>query len=239
MNLLENVRVREYVSSLNGTNTSPYVCRCLQKDPPAEDVHSEFAQLYSDNMVQLAASEEVWTMNSMVMYITKTSYFGANTMNYLIDSMLKSKDIVHVYRCYSVLQVNISMHPPCAVYMRAEYEKLMLIPYQDNFKGMAIWDYLICYLNRIKSGSYLYGDSEVFDAAFNKFFCLCVDILNADFDASQKYNFKALVMKCLKINPERKTRMNEITTLLDKLFNTGYNIQLPVVKLALLINKFR
>jgi len=241
MDLLKNARVQEYVASLRGMNPSQFklsVCQCLLKNLP-DNAHTEVAKPFATNCAELATIREMSSVGSLVIYITMTTYFDGDTMKYLINKMLNCEDVDGVYAFSNVLDCNFNMHPPCAKYMSAEYEKLLLIPYKNYFKEMSLWDYLIDWLKCLVSGSYLYGTNEVFDLAFKWFFQFFINILNVDFEVSKKNNYTPLVLKCLKYNPERKTRMYEITTLLDKLFNTGYNLQIPIINLALLVNNFR
>jgi len=241
MNLLKNDRVQEYISSLGGMNPSQKklsICKCLQKNSLV-NAHTQDAKQFSNNLAKVAVTQGNDTIKSVVIYITVTSYFGGNTMQYLIENMLNAEDITNVQVYYNILDSNFDLHPPCAKYMSEEYEKLLLVPHTNYFQDMALWDYLIDRLRCLIDGTYLYGENVVFDFSFKMLFCFCIDILNVDFEVSKKNNSDALIMKCLKYNPKRKTRMYDITTLLDKLFNTGFNFQMPVINLALLINELR
>jgi len=241
MDLFKNAQVQKYVSSLKEINPSQYklsVCQCLQKNLP-DNAHAEVATSFVSNCAELAAIGEISKLGSIVLYITMTTYFNGNTMKFFINKMFKCEDITTVSMFSNVLECNFDMHPPCAKYMSVEYEELLLIPYRNYFKKMSLWDYLIDRLKCLVNGSYLYGNNEVYDSTFKWVLKFSINILNVDFEVSKKKSSKALVLKCLKNNSERKTRMYEITTLLDKLINTGYDLETPIIDFALLINNFR
>jgi len=153
--------------------------------------------------------------------------------------MLECKKVQTTEQYYNVLDKNFKLHPPCAQYMEKEYEQLLLSSYRNHFGEMTLWDYIVECLNNITRGSLLYGDNEAFDLAFNRCFSFCVRILEVDFEVSKKKNKRSLVAKCLKYKLERRTRMSEISTLLDKLFNTGYSFQMPVIHLAILVSQLQ
>jgi len=241
MNILKDSRVTEYISSLNGLSPCQYVrtvCHCIKKNIP-DSAHSNTAVAFSSNLAELAAIRGPKNVRLIVMYISNTSYFNADTMKFLINEMLESKDVVTVEQYYSVLKKNFQMHPPCAQYMDKEYEQLLLSPYKNHFGEMTLWDYLVECLNDITRGFLLYGDNETFDLAFKRCFRFCICILQFDFEVSKKRNNRSLVAKCLKYKLERRTRMSEISTLLDKLYNTGYNFHMSVIHLAILVSQLQ
>ncbi|XP_025202472.1 uncharacterized protein LOC112599676 [Melanaphis sacchari] len=241
MNILKDSRVKEYISSLDGLSPVQYVptvCQCIKENFP-ENAHSDIAYPFSNNLAELAANQGPKNIRLIVMYITKTSFFNGDTMKFLVNEMLECKEDATVEQYYNVLDQNFKMHPPCAQYMDTEYEQLILGPYRKCFGEMTLWDYIIERLNQITSGSLLYGDNKAFDLAFKRCFSFCVCILQMDFEVSKKRNIRSLIAKCLKYNSERKTRMSEITKLLDMLFNTGYDFQMPVINLAILVNQLK
>ncbi|XP_029341190.1 uncharacterized protein LOC100574254 [Acyrthosiphon pisum] len=187
------------------------------------------------NLAELAADRK--NVRLIEMYITITSYFNADTMKFLVNKMLECKDVETVEHYYNVLDKNLKLHPPCAQYMDEEYEQLLLSSYRKYFGEMTLWDYIIECLKNITRGSLLYGDDDAFDLAFKRCFCFCICILQVDFEVSK--NKRSLVAKCLKYKLERETRMNEISTLLDKSYNTGYNFQMPVIHLAILVSQLQ
>jgi len=216
----------------------PTVCQCI-KHNLAEDAHSNIANPFSNNLAELAANRGPKHIRLIVMYITKVSYFNGDTMRFLVNEMLECKDVATVEQYYNVLDQNFKMHPPCAQYMNTEYEQLLLGSYKKYFGEMTLWDYIIELLNQITSGTLLYGDNKAFDLAFKRCFSFCICVLQSDFEVSKIKNVKSLVAKCLKYNSERKTRMSEITKLLDMLFNTGYDFQIPVINLAILVSQLK
>lgn len=241
MNILKDSRVIEYISSLDGLSPIQYVptvCQCI-KENIQEDAHSDIAVPFSSNLAELAANQGPKYIKLIVMYITKTSYFNGDTMKFLIKEMLECKDVEIVEQYYNVVAQNFKMHPPCAQYMETEYEKLLLGSYKHNFREITLWDYIIECLNNMTNGSLLYGDDKAYDLAFKRCFSFCICVLQIEFEVSKKKNVKSLVAKCLKYKLERKTRMSEITKLLDMLFNTGYDFQMPVINLAILVSQLK
>lgn len=239
MNILENSEVKEYISSLNGKSFCHYLiidCQCFNENTPLND-HAEKAEPFSKNLAELAVNRTSKNPRLVVMYISKKSYFSGDTMKLLIYRMLDSKDVDKVEQYYTILDQNFRVHPPCAPYMATEYENFILTSFNSCFGEIVLWDYLMDCFNRIVSGSILYGDNEPFDLAFKRCFSFCVSILQINFEVSKKNGLRPLIMKCLKFNPERRTRMSEITKLLDMLFNTGYGFQMPVINLAILVNQ--
>lgn len=240
MNLLKDPMVKEYILSFNGRSPGyelPNKCQCLQNNMP-EGAHAETTEPFNDNSAELATMRENIRMKSLVMYITKKSYFNGDTMKMLITKMLKCKDVSKVEMVYHVLNTNFLIHPPCAQYMNVEYETFLLTPYRDYFSGMTLWDYLIDCLSRLSSRSFPNQDNKVVVYAIKKLLVFCVDLLQMDFEISQKKNCNPLVMKCLKYNPEKKTRVHKFTKLLDELFTNRKDFKIPTIDLAILVNKF-
>ncbi|XP_050062194.1 uncharacterized protein LOC126551875 [Aphis gossypii] len=241
MNILKDNRVKEYISSLNGWNPiqcMPLHCQCFGENL-SEDAHLVIAYPFSNNLAELAAIQGPKNVRSIIMYITKTSYFNGDTMKYLVNEMLQCKDVVTIEQYYNVLDQNLKMHPPCAQYMDKEYEKLLLVSYRKYFGEMSLWDYIIELLNQITTGDILYGDNEAYDLAFKRCLSFCICILKIDFEVSKRKNVRSLVAKCLNYHSARRTRMSDITKLLDMLYNTGYNFQTQVIDLALLVNQLK
>lgn len=238
MDILKNNRVKEYLRTLNGKSPIQYVitiCKCIENNYP-KNVHSERTNPFSNNFVELATVDQKQN-GSLVAFITKTTYFSGDTMKYLLNEMLNCKSIERVEQFNNVLERNFKFHPPCAQYMAVEYEQLILTPYRKYFMEMSLWDYLIENLNCLKNGSFLYGNDEVFDLAFKRCLSFCVRVLQVNFEVSKKNDFRPLIMKCLKYNPERRTRLSDISKLLNMVFNTGYDIQMPIIYLAIIINE--
>jgi len=241
MNILKDNRVKDYISSLNGWNPIQYMplhCQCFGENI-SEDTHSVIAYPFSNNLAELAAIQGPKNVRSIIMYITETSYFNGDTMKYLVNEMLQCKDVATIEQYYNVLDQNFKMHPPCAQYMDKEYEKLLLLSYRKYFGEMSLWDYIIELLNQITTGDILYGDNEAYDLAFKRCLSFCICILQIDFEVSKRKNVRPLVAKCLNYHSARKTRMSDITKLLDMLYNTGYNFQTQVIDLALLVNQLK
>lgn len=244
MNILKDSDVKDYLSTLDGLSPIqcvPTVCQCINDNAP-EDVHSKYSNIaypFSNNLAKLAANQEPKNTRLIIMYITKITYFNGDTMQFLVNEMLECKDVTTVEQYYNVLVKNFEMHPPCVQYMDTEYEQLLLSSCNKYFGEMTLWDYIIELLNQITSGSLLYGDNTAFDLAFKKCFSFCICVLQFDYEVSKKKNIRSLVAKCLNLNSERKTRMSEITKLLDMLFNTGYDFQIPIINLAILVSQFK
>ncbi|XP_029341564.1 uncharacterized protein LOC100573988 [Acyrthosiphon pisum] len=241
MNILKDRRVAEYISSLNGLSSNQYImftfCECINNNNTPEDAHSNIAEPCSSNLAELAADRK--NVRLIQMYITITSYFKADTMKFLVNKMLECKDVETVEHYYNVLDKNLKLHPPCAQYMDEEYEQLLLSSYRKYFGEMTLWDYIIECLKNITRGSLLYGDDDAFDLAFKRCFCFCICILQVDFEVSKNKNKRSLAAKCLNYKLERETRMNEISTLLDKSYNTGYNFKMSVIHLAILVSQLQ
>lgn len=239
MNLLKDQRAQEYLANTDpkmvefGMLNRPTNCLCILKNLP-ENSHSGIVTPFSRNLAELAAYEGA--EYHCTMPISKEFYFNSDTMVFLINEMLNSENVVTVEQYYNVLDLNFSEHPPCASYMNVEYEQLLLSSNKQFLKEMTLWDYLIENFNLIINGSLLYGDNKVFDTAFKRCFSFCLAILEVDFEVSKMKNVRPLIMKCLRFNPVRKTRLSEITKVLDMLFNTGYDFQILVIRLAKLIN---
>jgi len=94
-------------------------------------------------------------------------------------------------------------------------------------------------LNQITTGDILYGDNEVYYLAFKRCLSFCICILQIDFEVSKRKNVIPLAAKYLKYHSTRKTRMSDITKLLDMLYNTGYDFQTQVIDPALLVNQLK
>lgn len=243
MNLFNDVSVKKYIESLDGASPYEHVitfCQCIEKNFP-ENVHNENnAEPMSSNMAELASSREQNFVRQVGLYLTNTCYFNAETMKYLVSEMLKCEDTKTVEQFYGSLYLNFRKHPPCARYINREYEELMIKPYKKCFGEMNLWEYIVKTFNLLTIGSLVPGENMVFDLAFKKCLNFCLMILHFDYDMSIKTNNpRPLIMKCLNFNPERRTRLSDITKLLDMVFNTGYNLQPLVVNLALLINKIK
>ncbi|KAF0706323.1 ACYPI006543 protein [Aphis craccivora] len=241
MNILKDSRVKEYISSLNGWNPLQRMllhCQCIGENI-SEDAHPVIAYPFSNNLAKLAAIQGPKNIRLTVMYITETSYFNRDTMTFIVNKMLQCNDVATIEQYYNVLDQNFKMHPPCAQYMNKEYEKLLLGSNKKYFGEMSLWDYIIGLLNQITTGDILYGDNEAYDLAFKKCLSICICILQIDFEVSKRKNVRPLVAKCLKYHSTRKTRMSDITKLLDMLYNTGYDFQTQVIDLALLVNQLK
>lgn len=239
MNILENSEVKEYISSLNGKSSCHYmlkVCQCIVENMPLK-AHVENVEPFSKNLAELAVNRQSKNPRLVIMYLSKKSYFNDDTMKFFAQKMFDSKDVNEVEQYYNIFIQNLTTHPPCAPYMVTEYENFLLVPFNRGFGEMALWDYLIDCCHRIISGSILYGNNPPFDWAFKRCLSFCVTILQMNFEVCKKNGLTPLIMKCLKFNPERKTRKSEITKLLDKLFNTGYDFQVQVINLAILVNQ--
>ncbi|KAF0752994.1 ACYPI006543 protein [Aphis craccivora] len=241
MDMLKDSIVKKYKSSLDGWNPlqcMPLDCQCIRENI-SEDAHSVIAYPYSNNMAELAAIQGPKNIRLIIMYISKTCYFNGDTMKYLVNEMLQCKDVETIEQYYNVLDQNFNMHPPCAQYMDKEYDKLLLGSHRKYFEEMSLWDYIIKLLNQITTGEILYGDNEAYDLAFKNCLSFCICILQIDFEVSKRKNVRPLVAKCLKYHSARKTRMSDITKLLDTLYNTGYDFQVQVIDLALLVNQLK
>lgn len=237
MDILKNNRVQEYLRTLNGKSPIQHVttiCQCMQNDFP-QNAHCDERNPFSNNLVELATVNQ----SRLVMYITKTTYFSGNTMKYLLNEMLNCKNVEKVEWYNNVLEQNFKFHPPCAQYMNLEYEQLLLAPYRKYFMEMSLWDYLIENFKLMSNTSFLYGDDDVFALAFEKCLSFCVRVLQLNFEASKKNNFRPLIMKCLRYNPERRTRLHDISKLLNMAFNTGYDVQMSIIHLAILVNEIK
>lgn len=245
MDLLKNATVKEYISSLDGSSPCYIMlntCQCLKRNMP-DGAHNKDAICFRNNSVELAVLRESSKIRSVVMYISKKSYFGGDSMKMLTNSMLNCIDVDTIDRFYYVINTNFLMHPPCAHYMNKEYENFILTPYKKCFLEMTLWDYLIDCLNKITKGSFLNldgddKDNKVSIYAIKKSFTFCVEVLQMDFEVSKKKNYQPLVLKCLKYNPVRKTRMHKMYSLLDKLFKNMKDFKMPAIHLAMLINQF-
>jgi len=100
-------------------------------------VHDETTKTYSNNMSQLSMIEKSPDISSIVMYLTERSFFGTDSMVFMMDKMLNNQTIDNVLTYFGMLQNNFYMHPPCAKYMAEEYHKLMLVPPEKHFDEMA------------------------------------------------------------------------------------------------------
>jgi len=241
MDIFKDSQVIRYIASLNGSSPAqhvPTVCQCIEKNIP-DDTHSDIAVPFSSNLAELAANSEQKDIRLIVMYITNSSYFNGDTMKFLVSEMLICNDVVTVEHYYHILEKNLMLHPPCAQYMNTEYDQLLLSSSVNQFGEMALWEYIIERLVKISEGSILYANNKAFDLAFKRCFSFCISILQIDFEVSKKKNIRSLVSKCLKYKLERRTRMSEINKLLDVLFNTGYNFQISIIHLAMLVSQLK
>lgn len=263
-----------YLSQFGGSSpimeTFMFNCKCLSENPPPNSTHCETASSLSSNLAELAANQDP---RSVVIYLTKTSYFNSDTMKYLVGKMFRCSQlhselqskldlkrhieeeevedeieeepeiierdvetlIQKIELNYQALDRNFDMHPPCAHYMKKEYQQLMLTPYRE-FQQMTLWDFLVDSFKRLTNGSRVYGRNKVYDLAFKRSLNFCVNILAVDYEVSKIDGSKPLIMTCLKYNPERRTRV-QITKLLETLFNTGHDFQMSVFNLIYLINQ--
>lgn len=244
MDLFNSREVKQYMILLNKQSSCKYVmtdCQCIKKNLP-KDAHINGACPFSSNMAELAVRQYSDNISFVLMYLSHAFYFNAETMKFIINEMMNCKNIKIIDQYYYVLERNLRMHPPCANYMTEEYEQLMVMHEHKNittcFRGMSLWEYLMECIKRITSGSILLGNNQAFDLAFYKYFKFCVYILQMEYEVSKKNGTRPLIMKCLKYNSENRTRL-KITKLLDKLFNTGYNFEVPVVQLAILIKDIK
>ncbi|XP_050431802.1 uncharacterized protein LOC126840231 [Adelges cooleyi] len=239
MNLLNDYSVKRYIKSLEDVYPSKClltVCGCMEKGS-FKTSHSQNVAPVSSNLAELAATHKASKVRNIVMYITATSYFNGDMMKFLINEMLDRKDDSSVEQYYTALDQNLRMHPPCASYMTSEYEHLFLKPYRKCFREMTLWEYLMETFNRIISGSLSLGEGNAFDLAFRRCLSFCVKILQIDFEVCKTTGSRALIMKCLNYKLERRTRMHDICKILDGLFFTGYDIRMPIINLALLVNQ--
>lgn len=239
MNLLKDTKVIEYMSLMDSISFDQFMnlnCDCFDADSPG-DSHAGTKTSFSTNLAELAANQESKSISLTALYITNATYFNGETMAFLLNCMLESQDVVMVEGYRSILDKNFKAHPPCAHYMNVEYETLMLTPFKRYFKEMGFWDYLVSTFNQITDGTILYGENKASDLAFRRALDFCICILRINFEKSKINNCRPLIMTCLKYNPERKTRLSEINKLLDMLFNTGYNFQVQIVNLAILIHQ--
>lgn len=239
---MNNPLAKEYLSLLNGTSPA-FVslqmldCNCIVNNVQPNDAHSENATPVSSNLAELAANQGANNVRSVVMYLSKTSYFNSNTMKFLINKMLECTKIGIIESYYSTINSNFNMHPPCAFYMKTEYKQLLLTPHGRYFNKMTLWDFLVENFELITSGSFLNGENKAHDLAFKRCLDFCIKVLMVDFEASKTDNCKPLIMNCLEYNPKRRTRMSKITKLLDTLINTRNDLQMPIFNLAYLIEQ--
>lgn len=240
MNLFSDDKVKEYLSSLGETKAIQLVrtiCQCHTTNALVK-IHDETATAHSDNMVQLATSQEGAPLRTLVMYITEKSYFSGDSMRHLIVKMFDSKDMAGVLMYSNVLNTNFGMHPPCARYMSDEYYKLLLVPFDGHFRDMTLWRYLIHRLNDIVDRSYPYGRDKVSDMAFKRTLTFCVNLLQMDAEVYSQTNVKPLIIKCLNINVDHEHRMVFMKKILDMAFVEGQDLQVPIINLAVLLRRF-
>lgn len=243
MNILQNDKVQEYISSLAGKSPCHYIrinCQCFQENMPLNG-HDEDAQAYSNNMMQLAILNlSTKNLKPALIHIRKTQYLKGISMMFLVEKMLNCKDVESVEQFYNILDKNFTTHPPCAPYMNKEYENFIITPYKyfaDFEEDMSLWDYLMKSFNNIISGDLLYGTIRVFDLAFKRCFSFCVNILLIDFESCKKNGLRPLISKLLNFNPNRRTRKSRIIKMLDMLFNSGLDFPMPIINLAILVNE--
>lgn len=229
-----------YKSLLEGSSLCQNVlttCQCL-KGNMFKNNHSVIAKPVSHNLAELAnKSREQANSNAMMMYITNTFYFNHVTMQYLANEMLVSDETKVVQKYYDILNRNFTTHPPCASYMEKEYEQLFLTKCNNYFTGMTLWNYLIQCFDHITSGSVTYGNNKARDLAFKRCLSFCVTVLQMNYEVAKHCKTTAIIMKCLKYDPERKTRMSEINKTLYILFNSVYDFQMPICNLLILIDR--
>jgi len=214
------------------------ICRRHVKEVP-DCVHDETATMHSHNMVELAVLQKQPTVSSIVMYITEKSFFGSDSMVYLVDKMLGAQSVGSALMYHGVLHNNFYMHPPCAKYMTEEYYKLMLVPSDKRMDGMAFWDYLIDRLNKIVDRSRSYGNNAGADMGFKKCFTFCLTILQFDYEVSRTNNAEPLLRKCLNYNPERIMKNGGLNNMLNMLFSTECDLQVLAMDLAVLTNRIQ
>lgn len=241
MDVLKDARAKKYISLLDGTSPSYNVlngCRCLVKNMP-EGVHSEIATPFNSNSAEICIMRKGENIGEILLYITKKSYFDGDTMKLLVREMLNATDNCLTNEFYRILHTNFLMHPPCAQYMSKVYDDFILVPSKNYFSGMPLWDYLVDCLNRMVNAIFFYENKEATVYAIKKTLIFCVEILQMDFEVSKIKNVpKPLVMKCFKYHPEKKTKMLKIMKILNQLFKTRQDFQMPVIHLVMLVNQF-
>jgi len=99
---MENVKegsLQYYLSQFEGSSpimeTFMFNCKCLSENPPPISTHSENAIPLSSNLAELAANQDP---RSVVIYLSKTSYFESVIMKYLVGKMFScSKPLFELY----------------------------------------------------------------------------------------------------------------------------------------------
>ncbi|XP_025423588.1 uncharacterized protein LOC112692961 [Sipha flava] len=241
MQLLNDPIVQAYKLSLGGESSFRHVitkCQCIYSDNLPKDVHK--AEKVDDLYKPLPYSKILDNIKFYVPIALTEKYYPALTMKSIIYDMLNCKNIKKVETFYCIIDLNFKQHPPCADYMKLEYRDLFLSPNDENlFDEMSLWKYLLNIFECLINGTSRYGDKDAYDLAFRRVFEFCVCVLQTDYDYSKKKGSKPLIMECLNYNPNQRTRLNEITKYLDKLFNSGYDFVMTVVKFALLVEQIR
>ncbi|XP_050540548.1 uncharacterized protein LOC126905142 isoform X2 [Daktulosphaira vitifoliae] len=237
MNLLRDSKVREYIKSRTviSNRNALMVCQCFE-NLTLKDSHNQNASSISTNLAELAATFKQGKVRHIVMYITKISYFNSDMLKFLANEMLECKENDLVEQYFTVLDQNFRMHPPCASYMKSEYDQFLLSPYRKCFNEMSLWEYIMDSFNRILNGSLELGNGSTFDLALKRCLRFCVSVLEVDLRVCKNNNSRAIIMNCLNYHPGRRTRMSDICKILDKLFLTGYDIQMEIINLAILIS---
>lgn len=92
---------------MNPVQYLPTACQCI-KENISEDAHSSVAVAFSSNLAKLASHRDSKTIRLIVMYITNLSYFNGETMKFLVNKMLESKDIETVEQYYNVVDCQMS-----------------------------------------------------------------------------------------------------------------------------------
>lgn len=228
------------MKSLENINPSTYVhtiCQCL-KENVLENNHLTIATPVSNNLVELAIkTRKKSNISTTIMYITNASYFSSNTMQFLINEILFTYEEKVIQSYYDILYRNFTTHPPCANYMENEYEQLFLTSNSSYFRGFTLWDYLMKCFIRIAKGSILYGSGNTCDLAFKRCLSFCVTVLEMNYEVTKHTKTIPIIIKCLKYNPERKTRMYQLNKSLDILYDIQYDFQVSLCNLMILIKK--
>lgn len=241
MQLFEDPLVKEYISSLDGKSFCQYMitkCQCIYSDDLPINAHQDAKPLESTMRQPYTKIGDDVKINFSS--LSEKIYYPAKIMKDLIREMLISKEIKKIEKLYCQIDQNLKLHPPCADYMISEYRELFLSPNEVTFfDELSLWKYLLNTFECLINGTSSYGDSDVYDLAFQRFFAFCVRVLQMDYDFSKKKGTRPLIMDCLNYNPSRKTRLKDMTKYLDMLFNSGYDFLMSVVNLAILVDKMK
>lgn len=199
-------------------------------------VHDETATMHNHNMVQMSVAQKEFPLSSVMMYITDKSFFGGESMAFLMDKMVACKTTDSALMFHSVLQNNFYMHPPCAKYMAEQYFKLMLFPSENHFGGMRYWDFLIDCLKKIVDGSYSYGRNRDADIGFKKSFSFALTLLQFDYETSVFNKVESLIIKCLNYNMAETGGINGLSHLLNMVYNVDVDLKVLAIDFAVLLN---